>query len=251
MVMTSVNIFIIGLGQIGGSMGLDLVGCPIVSEVVGCDLDDSVSKQALSINAINKSVSTIAEGMKIADVIILATPIRQTICLIPEVCELANPNQVILDVASTKTEILNTVDSFKGSVNYISCHPIAGKEGFGIDSAEKGKFKNKSIITIPTNNTQAKWLNLVTNIIQELGARQIIMDAEEHDKLMAITINLPYLFSLGLMKLAGDLSKSHKDIWNLVGGSFLGATRVASSSSELILDLFLTNSKQVSYVVDE
>jgi prephenate dehydrogenase len=247
----SINVFIIGLGQIGGSIGLDLVGCPFVSEVVGYDLDDSVSKLAISIGAINKAASSIEDGIKNADVILLATPIRKTIDLIPKVCELSSERQIILDVASTKTEILNTAERHKGKVNYISCHPIAGSEGFGINSAEKGKFKGKSIILIPSNSTQTKWLNLVTKIIQALGARQVIMDAEEHDKLITITINLPYLFSLCLMKLAGDTSKYHKDIWKLVGGSFLGATRVASSSSELILDLFLTNKKQVSNVIDE
>jgi prephenate dehydrogenase len=76
------------------------------------------------------------------------------------------------------------------------------------------------------------------------------MTAKEHDRMIAVTSNLPYLLAVGLMRLATKEAESDEDLWNLIGGSFKGATRVAASSPELTLDMFLTNRKSILKAVD-
>jgi len=248
---TRMKVLIVGLGQIGGSIGIDMIRNDLVNEVIGFDVDETTVAEALRRQVINSAALSLKDGVNRADLIILATPIRKVIELIPHVVSFANHEVAIMDVAGTKTEIFRSLTDLPATVNYISTHPLAGDEGTGITAADEGKFRGADFILVPLPGTDDKWIEMVTLIIRSLGAQPLIMTAEEHDRLIAVTSHLPYIFSLALTDLAAKNGQTNPHIWNLIGGSFKSATRVALSSPDLTLDMFLTNRKELGTIVDE
>lgn len=251
MKLEQLKVFIVGLGQIGGSIARALIENSTVQNVCGYDIDRSVGKLAEESGYINNQVESISDGIGKADIIILATPIRTTIRLIPEIIKQAKPNQAIFDVAGIQSGILEIVSRHNNQTNYISGHPMAGNEGSGLKAASAGKFKNNIFFLSPAESVKKEWSDIIVQLIKALDAIPVIIDPKKHDHLISLTINLPYLLALTLMNLAHKQENSFEDVWQLAGGSFKGATRVALSSPELTLDMFMTNSENILSIINE
>jgi prephenate dehydrogenase len=244
------KVLIAGLGQIGGSIGLDLVKCRIFSEVIGYDRNQIVVDKAVGKRAIDRTVDNLGDGIEQADIIILAVSIRIIIKLIPTIAKKAGESKIILDVAGTKQEIFDVLSEQKMRINYIGGHPIAGTEKVGIDGARQGLFKNAAFVLTPSKGSTTEALVVAKAIVSELNARALIMAPEEHDHLIALTSNLPYALSVGLMNLAVKKGNQNRKLWKIIGGSFRSATRVSQSSPELTLDMFMTNRPAITGMID-
>jgi len=241
MKLEQLKVFIIGLGQIGGSIAKTLTGKNLVANVCGYDSDKSITQLAEKHRYIHNPAESIADGLSQADLIILATPIRTTIRLIPEIVEQTKTNQAILDVAGIQAGILNVVSMQNCSVNYISGHPIAGSEKTGLEAATMDKFKKSTFFLSPADTTKREWIGIVRELILVLGAKPVLIDPRKHDSLISRTSNLPYLLAIALMNLVSRGDNSNGKIRQMAGGSFRSATRVALSSPDLTLDMFLSN----------
>jgi prephenate dehydrogenase len=244
------TIFIIGLGQIGGSIGLDLIDKNTVYNVIGFDKDKRNMLAAKKLKAIDCGVTVIKDGLKRADIIIIATPIRTIPKLLASVYPRAGRHQIILDVGSTKSKILEIVSNTKSEATFIGGHPIAGTEKEGIRGAQKNLFKKAPFILSPVIGTSREKVNRIKSLIRRLGARPIMMAPSEHDRLIALTSHLPYALSLALMNIATNEIKKTGEFRNLIGGSFRSATRVAMSSPILTIDMFKTNKKEIVRAID-
>ncbi len=245
------TIFIIGLGQIGGSIGLDLVGKRLVDKVIGYDNNISTMHIAKILKAVDSTISSMPRGIKVADIIILAVPIRKIPKLLPPIYQKAGKYQIILDVGGTKSEILKSISNIKSEASFIGGHPITGAENTGIHGAKKGLFANSNFALTPAAGVRAEDINKIESLIRKLGADPIIMTPTEHDRLIAATSHLPYALSMALINLAIKESNKSKKFRYLIGGSFRSATRVAMSSPELTLDMFKTNQKEVTKAIDK
>ncbi|HWR83103.1 MAG TPA: prephenate dehydrogenase [Candidatus Deferrimicrobium sp.] len=245
-------VLIVGLGQIGGSMGLDLVRKRTVARVIGFDRNPRVRRRAVSMNVVHSSVNTLAQGVREADLLILAIPIREIISLIPSLTKMVDTRRdtCILDVAGTKTEIFKALSKAGGRLNYISGHPITGSEKSGLDSVRPNLLADASFVLVPHRQCQKRWLTVAKRIVRALGARPILMTAQQHDRLIALTSGLPHVMALALTNLAVKSGKTDGQIRNLIGGSFKSATRVAASPPDLIVDMLLTNRDQVSPAIE-
>ncbi len=246
-------VLIVGLGQIGGSIGIDLVQKRLVAKVIGFDYNKAVLKEAERRKIVDTTVSTLEEGLRLADLVIFAVPIRVIIAILPSLSRLIDKNKDIgvLDVAGTKVQVLKTASSSTVPMNYIGGHPIAGSEGSGLDAVKSGRFADIAFILVPQEQTKKRWLDTMKSLVIGLGARPILMNAQQHDRLIALTSHLPHVLSLALLDMAMKYGENDSKTWDLVGGSFTSATRVAASSTDLIVDMLLTNPHPISAVVDE
>ena len=251
MKLEQLKVFIVGLGQIGGSIARVLTEKNLVSDVHGFDIDKSVTNRAKERGHINNQAESITDGVDKADLIILATPIRTTIKLIPEIIKQAKTNQAILDVAGVQAGILEIVSRLNAQINYISGHPIAGNEKAGLEAATVDKFEKTSFFLSPAKPTKKEWIDIAGKLIVALGAKPIFIDPEKHDLLISTTSNLPYLLAITLMNLAFKQDNFYKDIWQLAGGSFKSATRVVSSPPDLTLDMFMSNSENILGIIGD
>ncbi len=244
-------VLLIGLGQIGGSLGLDLVAGRLVSEVIGYDLDPVVREKAVRRRVIDRAVSSIDEGLPLVDLVILAVPLRGIISLLPVIAPEINDNTVIFDVGGAKTEILRRVAELGLEDKFLGGHPLAGNEGRGLAAASRDKFRETTFVLTPTDHTPPVLVARLEELICGLAAKPLVLPAAEHDRQIALTSNLPYLFSLALLRLAQNYAEHAPALGDLIGGSFRSATRVAASAPELIVDMFMTNPHNISGVVDE
>ena len=244
------TILIVGLGQIGGSLGLALVRRKIAGRVIGFDTNAAALRKAKRIGAIDEIARSLKAGVAEADLVILAAPIRKIIKMLPSVIAALPDNAAIIDVAGTKSEILETIKKCGRKVNYIGGHPIAGNEGHGMKSASPDHFDKAPFILVPGKGTTKACIGRVKTLVRSIGSRPIIMTAAKHDRLIALTSHLPYLVALALSSMADDERRKSPDIMYLMGGSYKSATRVASSHEDLILDMFLTNRTNLSKTID-
>lgn len=249
--LAQLKVLIVGLGQIGGSLALDLVQRSLVAKVIGFDREQAIADEAEKRGAVHAVVYSLEDGLHQADLVILAVPIREIIKLLPRLADSINADTAILDVGGTKSEILKTASRLGISARYIGGHPIAGSENYGLSSAAPGKFKNQTFALIPSETTNEHWLHTIKALVKGLGATPLILTAEEHDRLIALTSHLPYVISLALVRLAARHTDQSGNVWNLMGGSFRSATRVAASAPDLTLDMFLTNRKTIPPAIDE
>jgi prephenate dehydrogenase len=241
--------YIIGLGQIGGSLGYDLVASPKFSQVIGYDISPRVRSYARRHKAVSRTVGTLDKGIKAADIIILAVPIRESIRLLPEVCMKAGDNKIIIDVTTTKNGIFRALNELNCRPDYFSCHPLCGTEKEGIASARPGLFRNSDFMIIPAESARAESRRTVLGLVKSIKARPIFSDIAGHDLNIALTINLPYAIAVSLSSLAGSLTESNPGVFRSMRGSFRGATRVARSSPILTLDMLLTNTANVDRII--
>lgn len=248
--LSELKILIVGLGQIGGSLGMDLIDKSISGEVIGYDLDPAIAGKARKVGAINRKVDSLDQGLAEADLIVLAAPIRAIIKMVPIICTRKKPEAAVVDMAGTRMEIMDAVSSVMNRGNFIGAHPLAGNQVEGLEGAGKGKFKDCVFALTLLRGTEKAWLNTVNRLILKLGARPVLMKADEHDRLITLTSHLPYALAVGLMNLAAERGMNRKHFRDLIGGSFMGSTRVALSPEDLTMDMFFTNKTNLVKAMD-
>lgn len=245
------KVAILGLGQIGGSIGRDLVSRKLVSEVIGHDRDHSTVRKARRLRAIDRSVGSLDKAIRSADLIIIALPIRVTLKIIPRVAKLIRPEQAVMDVTSTKAVVFDQLGQLEGSINYVSGHPLAGNEGVGIDASEKGMFDQMPFVLMPYESCSPEWTKRISQLVKRLGARPFSMAPDRHDRLTSLSIQTPYFLAYLLSRMAIRQTSKDRAFRDVTGGSIRGATRVMKSSAELTLDMLLTNKANVIDRIDE
>lgn len=245
------RVAIVGLGLIGGSLGLALRQARAAEQVAGYDLGRGVSDQARRIGAIDQPYSALADAVRGADLIILATPVGAMRALLQQMATIASPGAVITDVASTKSQVISWAEEFlPGNVYFVGGHPMAGKEVSGVESADPALFRDRIYCLTPTRKTSPVALNKVSIMIETLGGRVRFLEPAEHDGQVAQVSHLPFIASAALMKTVAE-SSCWGDASLLAASGFRDTTRLAAGSPEMYRDICLTNSDTLVRVLDE
>jgi prephenate dehydrogenase len=245
------RVAIVGLGLIGGSLGLALRQARAAEQVAGYDLGRGVSDQARRSGAIDQQYSALADAVRGAELIILATPVGAMRALLQNMATMASPGAVITDVASTKSQVISWAEEFlPGNVYFVGGHPMAGKEVSGVEAADPTLFHDRIYCLTPTKKTSPVALNKVSVMIETLGARVRFLEPAEHDGQVAQVSHLPFVASAALMKTVAE-SSSWGDAALLASTGFRDTTRLAGGSPEMYRDICLTNSESLVRVLDE
>ena len=236
------KITIIGVGLIGGSIGLAVKKRHLAKEVVGVFRRASTMKRALARKAVDRATLSVAEGVKGADLIIVASPVY----FIPElVCKAighAEDGAIITDVGSTKAWITNEVALFAGKrpdISFVGSHPMAGSEHAGVEFARSDLLEGSPCIVIKPFDKNAKAFKAVSGFWKSLGAKVSVMTPAEHDEAIALVSHLPHVMAFSL---AGAVPEK---FLKYAAEGFKDTTRVASSDPELWADIFLSNRIEV------
>lgn len=237
---------LIGLGQIGGSLGLDLTGQRPVRRVIGYDSDETTLRAAFDRKAVDSIASHLEDLVEEADLMVVATPIRAAIDLIPRLAEITEEATVITDVAGTKAAIVERVESNGLGTRYVSAHPMAGSEGTGIRSAKRGLFQGRTVVVTSADGAASENVALIESLWQSVGSVVVRMRPQDHDRAVALTSHLPYALAITLVRMAAEESAKETNLTKLIAGSFTSATRVAASSPDLTLDMWLSNREAVA-----
>ncbi|MBZ4654234.1 MAG: Prephenate dehydrogenase [Peptococcaceae bacterium] len=236
------HITIIGLGVIGGSLGMALKGKKPWIKVCGLDTKQEVLDEAVARNAIDWGTLHPEEAVRNAEVIFLATPMTAMPGICREIVPFLRPGTIITDVGSTKRYIVNTLQEIlPPAVQFVGGHPMAGSEKGGLKGAHELLFENAAYILTPTSETASHALETVKQLVQEIGAKAILLSPEEHDRKVAAVSHLPHLVASALVSTVGELEEREKGYFALAAGGFRDSTRIAASNSEMWCDIFMQN----------
>lgn len=244
------NIALIGIGLIGGSIVRDLRNKNFCDRIYGVDNNPAHGNEAIKLGLVDELVS-LTEAMASADIIIVAIPVDATQKLIGQVLDLVKGNQVVTDVGSTKGGICQAVAGHANRGRFVAGHPIAGTENSGPSAAIEDLFLGKTGIICNREESNQDALNMVENMYLELGMNLKYMDAEEHDKHIAYVSHLSHISSFALALTVLDIEESEKNIFDMAGSGFSSTVRLAKSSPDMWKPIFQHNSAYLERALDE
>ena len=243
------NIYIVGVGLIGGSFALELKDIFKDNNIIGID----TSVQNLKIAKQKNIIDSYAEINDITNafIIIIAVPIKAIIKILPKILDFILPETLVIDFGSTKLNICKNLQTHKLRSNFLAAHPIAGNEFSGPNAAVKGLFTNKTMIICENNKTNNKLVNLAINIFKDLKMNISFMDPESHDKHIAYVSHLSHISSFMLGKTVIEEGKNEKNIFEMAGSGFESTVRLAKSSPKMWTHIFEDNKLNITEALDD
>lgn len=243
------KVYIIGVGLIGGSLGLDIKSLNEGVQIYGIDSSDKHLEKAVELGIIDAIGDY--EGLISADLVILAIPVDKAVNVLPEVLNKISDETVVVDVGSNKLAICNAVANHPRRRNFLAGHPIAGTEFTGPEAALRGLFVKKTNIICEVEKTAFKLQEKALKLFSDLGMRIRYMNPEAHDKHIAYVSHLSHISSFMLGKTVIEKEKNERDIFDMAGSGFESTVRLAKSSPEMWTPIFEQNKANVIETLEE
>lgn len=237
------NVFIAGLGLIGGSIAKAVKKAHPQAEISGFDIRDSVVKLAEALSVIDSPVYSFQEGAEKADLIILAAPVIQTEEMIRSLAGFQLKESVIItDTGSTKKRIMECAKllTAQGFV-FIGGHPMAGSHKSGVAAAKEHLFENAFYLLTPGENAEEKHLAIMKKWLEGTKSKVIVLTENDHDELTGVISHFPHIVAASLVHQAQHFNEGNSLISRLAAGGFRDITRIASSNPEMWKDISLHN----------
>jgi prephenate dehydrogenase len=235
------KIAIIGLGLMGGSLALSLKGkC---AAIYGIDSDPATRKLALDKEIVDQADADPAKLVPHADLIILATPVPAIIDFIRKLPSLIQNPCIILDLGSTKRDIVHAMSALPQHFDPIGGHPICGKEKLGLENAEASLYSSAPFVITALERTTFRARHAIKQIVAALGAHLIEMTAEEHDRALAFTSHLPFLISSALAL------STPSEYSSFIGTGFRSTSRLAGTPTSITLGILQSNRENVLHAI--
>ena len=243
------NVFVIGVGLIGGSLCLDIK--KIYPKVKIYGIDSSVDNLDLAVKLNLIDFKTSLDNLNKADLVLISTPVDVANKIIIDVLNNINSKSLVIDFGSTKTNICSKVNNHKKRKNYLASHPIAGTEFSGPKAAFLGLFSNKTIILCDCEKTDTNLLTTAENIFRSMQMNIRYMDSFSHDKHIAYVSHLSHISSFMLGKTVMDKEKNENNIFDMAGSGFESTVRLAKSSPEMWAPIFELNKENIVESLEE
>tara|TARA_B100000767_G_scaffold164011_1_gene153742 strand:+ start:5781 stop:6635 length:855 start_codon:yes stop_codon:yes gene_type:complete len=242
------KIYVIGIGLIGGSMGLDLKETQSDIEIIGIDTNKINLENAISLGIIDRSGSL--ESIAQADRVILSIPVKESMQLLPDLLDRLHADALLWDVGSTKEQLCKFISSHPKRDQFLAAHPIAGNEFSGPQAAQRGLFKGKPQILCESSKTRPDLLLWAKQTFRQMGMYLRFMEAEAHDKHMAYVSHLSHISSFMLGKTVLEKEEDENNIFDLAGSGFESTVRLAKSSPAMWTPIFEQNKENVIETLD-
>ncbi len=237
------NVFIIGLGLIGGSFALDIQQAFKNATVYGIDANEKHTQLALEKGIIHHKATY--NDLPNANMVLIAIPVDVSQNVLVKTLDAINDDCLVFDVGSTKELICNVVKNHPKRRNFLATHPIAGTEFSGPNAAIHNLFKNKTNIICEVEKTAFKLQEKALEIFSKLGMRIRYMDPKSHDKHIAYVSHLSHISSFMLGKTVIEKEKNERDIFDMAGSGFASTVRLAKSSPAMWTPIFEQNKENV------
>ena len=231
---------IVGLGLLGGSVAKAARAASLAQEIVGVGRNPKSLEPALLERAVDRITTDLAEGVRDADMIVLATPVATLERQLPAVWEAASSHALLTDVGSTKAGIVRAAEALGASrpLGFVGSHPMAGSNLSGFSVARADLFSGATVILTPTDRTPSEPIKRVTEFWEAMGGRVIVMDPATHDRAVAAISHLPHLVVDALVAAVVDMDPRFLDV---AARGFKDTTRIAASDPAVWREIFQQN----------
>jgi prephenate dehydrogenase len=237
------QVTVVGLGLMGGSLAGALRNqC---RTVVGVARRAETIETALAHGLIDRGTTDLTSSVRQADAVVLATPVRVIMQQLAEIGPLLPEGCLLMDLGSTKTQIIAEMARLPDHVQPLGGHPMCGKEVSGIEMADPALYQGCTFILTPLPRTSEAALALGRELAKAVGARPLVLAAERQDFLVATVSHLPYLLACALVSTADATTSADPAAWEIVAGGFRDTSRVAGSDVTMMIDILLTNREEV------
>lgn len=235
------QVVIFGLGLMGGSLALRLRGhC---AEVIGVDPDAAACQLALRRGAVDRAVVAPAalelQAEREARLVILAAPVGAILQLLADLPALIPGPAAVLDLGSTKAQIVEAMQALPERFDPLGGHPMCGKETGGMANAASDLYVGARFALTPLERTSQQMRSLALEVVQVLGAQPVWLDAETHDRWVAASSHLPFLAANAL---AAD---TPLEAAALIGPGFRSTARLAPTPLSMMMDVLLSNRERL------
>jgi len=261
--MTSQPLFekvaVIGLGLIGSSLCHVMKRERLAGSIAGVARSKETLHTALRIGFIDTGHQTARAAVDGADLIVLAAPVGANSILAEQIAPSLKQGSIITDVGSVKVSVIRDVQPhLPNGVHFVPGHPVAGTEYSGPESGFAELFENRYCILTPPDGTDKNAIDKIQKLWKTAGSIVEIMDADHHDRVLAITSHLPHLIAYTIVGTANDLEGQLRekkadgeikirtaDVIKYSAGGFRDFTRIAASDPVMWRDIFLNNKDAV------
>lgn len=243
------TIAIIGLGLIGGSLAITLKENGFADTIIGVDAHLESEHKALRRKIIDEALP-MKSAIEQSDIIILATPVDTMLHLLPEILDQIT-NQVVIDVGSTKEQLLERIKGHPNRKSFVATHPMAGTEYSGIEAAIPNLFDNKYTVLCNIEESASEAVALVKKLYASIPMKITYLDAKAHDIHTAYVSHISHISSFALALTVLEKEKDEERIFELASSGFSSTVRLAKSAPETWIPIFRQNRDNVLDVLDE
>jgi len=247
------KISIVGVGLIGGSLGLALKEKNPNFKITGIDKPEII-KKAIARGAIDEGTVNLEEGIEEADIVIIATPVKTILDLLPKINPFLKRGCLVTDTGSTKGQVVERANEvLSKDVFFIGGHPMAGSEKYGIEEADSHLFQDKTYILTPTKKSNLIATEKIFSLIKMIDANRLILDPLEHDRIVSAVSHLPQIIAVSLINAIGELAirGNNNNYFKAIGGGFRDMTRIALSPCKIWEDICDTNQENILKMIQE
>lgn len=230
------NVAIIGLGLMGGSLAKSLKKLNFVKEIVGSDHNPKHQKEALELSLVERIVDI--NEVKKYDVIFLAIPVDGIIAALQNLVGVKE-STTIIDLGSTKAKIIASVPHSIRK-NFVAAHPMTGTENFGPSAAVENLYDDKVVVLCDIENSGEHQIEVAKRIFKALHMKKHFMPAHQHDRHAAFISHMPHAIAYSLANTVMNQEQKHT-ILALAAGGFRSMSRLAKSSAFMWEDIFRQN----------
>lgn len=231
------RIAVLGVGLIGGSIGLAAREHTEDAEVIGFGRSRERLELARSLGAIDRAAGSLGEALEGADLCFACAPVGVLPELVAGALAAAGPSTLVTDVGSTKQDLLRRTRDPR----FVGGHPIAGAETAGVEHARADLFQGAPWYLTPLPNSEGLLYERLHRFVVAVGARPLALDADTHDRLVAVFSHLPHVLANVLASQAAARLADHGEALRQVGPSFRDMTRVAGANTAIWSDIYRSN----------
>lgn len=230
------RVSVIGLGLMGGSLAAALKGH--VRMMTGMDHSSQAVERAVAQKLVDVATLDMEQALDSCDLAVLAVPVRSILGIIARLGrDLPAPDR-LMDLGSTKVEVVRAMAGLPPSVDPIGGHPLCGREIGGAGSADGRLFRGARFALVPLERTSPELRSLAEELITVCGGEPLFMGAENHDRAVALTSHVPYLLAAALVdRVKGRLD----EVRNVLASGFHDTSRLAASDVTMMMDILMTN----------
>ncbi len=245
-----VNIAIVGLGLIGGSMAKGLRNNGFTGHIIGVDSNQHHCTIAMY-RGLADEYLPLEQAIEKSDVIMLCAPVDTNRILVRSILDtIGNTNKVVTDMGSIKSDIAREVKDHPNRGRYVAAHPMAGTEYSGPAAAIDNLFMNKVAIICDSDKSDDDALNLITALFKSLNMKLIFMKSSDHDVHVAYVSHISHITSFALALCVMEKERDEKNILSLAAGGFESTVRLSKSNGDTWAPIFTGNSSSILEAID-
>lgn len=248
------QVTIIGFGNIGSSLARGIRTHSLAKVIVACDTNPDYCADIENADLADKVLSDATEAVKGSDLVIFAVPVRTMPVVLSQIVDNLEQGAFLTDTGSVKAQVIADLEPLlekRRDVRFVPAHPIAGGEKSGPLAGSGEIFGNRWYILTPAKQTSTHALQTMKAFYEGLGAHVEVMDAEHHDRVLAITSHIPHLIAFTIVGTATKMQEdTQKEVITFSAGGFRDSTRMAASDPVMWRDVFLSNKSSVLEILD-